>query len=124
MKPRNRMSPRGTSIKIVNLEEGMPLVREALLRLDRELAIATQHHNHFVKFVHGYGSSGVGGDIRIAVQKSLRESVAAGRIRACIFGEDWSISDERTWRLLTSHPDLKQDRDLGRRNLGITIVAL
>ncbi len=102
----------------------MPLVRQALLRLDRELAIATQQHNQFVKFVHGYGSSGAGGDIRVAVQKSLRESLAAGTIRACIYGEDWSISDEQTWRLLTSHPDLKQDRDLGRRNLGITIVAL
>jgi hypothetical protein len=27
-------------MKTVNLEEGMPLVRQALLRLDRELAIA------------------------------------------------------------------------------------
>jgi hypothetical protein len=111
-------------MKTVNLEEGMPLVRQALLRLDRELAIATQQRNQFVKFVHGYGSSGVGGDIRVAVQKSLSESVVAGTIRACIFGEDWSISDDQTWRLLTSHPHLKQDRDLGRRNFGITIVVL
>jgi hypothetical protein len=48
----------------------------------------------------------------------------AGQIRDCIFGEDWSKSDETTWRLLQAHPELKDDSDLGRRNPGITIVLL
>ncbi len=111
-------------MKTVNLEEGMPLVRQALLHLDRELAIAVQEGYRFVKFIHGYGSTGHGGDIRIAVQKQLRESVATGTLRACIFGENWMISDEQAWRLIKAHPGLKQDRDLGRKNAGITIVVL
>jgi len=65
-----------------------------------------------------------GGDIRIAVQKRLLEMAENGRIRGCIFGENWSKSDEMVWKLLQSQPQLKQDSDLGRRNRGITIVLL
>jgi len=74
--------------------------------------------------IHGYGSSGVGGDIRIAVQRRLQELAEQGQIRGCIFGEGWSKSNEEAWRLLQTHAELKSDADLGRRNLGITIVSL
>jgi len=102
----------------------MPPVREALQRLDRELAIARQEKNAMLKIVHGYGSSGAGGEIRIEVQKRLRELAQSGQIRGCIFGENWSKSDEETWRLLQAQPELKGDPDLGRRNPGITVVLL
>jgi hypothetical protein len=102
----------------------MPPVHEALQRLDRELAIARQEKLMLLKLVHGYGSTGAGGDIRIAVQKRLLEMARGGQIRGCIFGEDWSKSDEQTWKLLQSNADLKSDSDLGRRNRGITIVLL
>jgi hypothetical protein len=102
----------------------MPLVHEALQRLDRELHIARQEKAPLLKLIHGYGSTGAGGDIRIAVQKRLLEMVQTGHIRACIFGESWTKSDEVSWKLLQSHPELKSDSDLGRRNLGITIVLL
>ena len=102
----------------------MPQVREALQRLDRELAVAHQEKTKLLKVVHGYGSTGAGGDIRIAVQKRLLQMTQDGQIRACIFGEDWSKSDDTAWKLLKSHPELKSDSDLGRRNRGITIVVL
>jgi hypothetical protein len=102
----------------------MPQVHEALQRLDRELAIARQEKTKLLKLVHGYGSTGAGGDIRIAVQKRLMELAQNGQIRDCIFGENWSKSDEAAWKLLQSHPELKNDSDLGRGNRGITIVLL
>jgi hypothetical protein len=102
----------------------MPLVREALQRLDRELALAHQEKAKLLKLVHGYGSSGAGGEIRIAVQKRLLELAQNGQIRGCIFGENWSRSDDMTWKLLQSRPELKSDSDLDRRNRGITIVLL
>jgi hypothetical protein len=101
----------------------MPQVHEALQRLERELAIARQEKAKLVKLVHGYGSTGAGGDIRIAVQKRLLEMVQNSQIRGCIFGEDWSKSEDTAWKLLQSHPELKSDSDLGRRNRGITIVV-
>lgn len=102
----------------------MPSVREALQRLERELALARTERHSVMKVIHGYGSTGAGGDIRIAVQKRLHEWSEAGQIRGCVFGEDWSKSDEVSWKLLQAQPELKSDRDLGRCNRGITIVLL
>jgi hypothetical protein len=102
----------------------MPTVPEALQRLDREIARARLQKNSLLKIIHGYGSTGAGGDIRIAVQKRLRELVEGGQIRGCIVGENWSKTEDATWRLLQTQSDLKSDPDLGRRNLGITVAWL
>ena len=102
----------------------MPSVYEALQRLEREIGLARQQKHSLLKVIHGYGSTGAGGDIRIAVQRRLHELVEAGQIRGCIFGENWSKTDEATWRLLQAQSDLKSDPDLGRRNQGITVVWL
>lgn len=111
-------------MKTINLKSDMPQVHEALQRLDNELARARHDKARLLKLIHGYGSTGAGGDIRLAVQKHLLEMVESGEIRGCIFGENWSKSDETAWKLLQSHPEIKSDSDLGRRNLGISIVLL
>jgi len=111
-------------MKTVNLKEGMPPVQQAISQMAGELERARNDGYGLVKLIHGYGSSGAGGEIRLAVQRELREMSEHGRIRGCIFGEDWAKSDEQTWTLLGAHPDLKQDRDLGKRNRGITVVVL
>jgi hypothetical protein len=111
------------TIKTVNLKAGMPTVLEALQHLDRELGQTRQSGGAVIKLIHGYGSSGAGGEIRIAVQRRLTEMAGRGEIRGCIFGEDWAKSDGRAWALISSRPELKRDPDLGRRNLGITIVV-
>jgi sugar phosphate isomerase/epimerase len=111
-------------IKTVNLKADRPTVQAALDRLDRELLLARERGCGLLKVIHGYGSTGAGGDIRIAVQKRLRELVSAGEIGGCIFGENWSKADDETWRILQTRTELKEDPDLGRRNLGITIVIL
>ena len=112
------------AIKIVNLKEGMPLVRDAISRMQSELNRAKNEGVKLVKFVHGYGSTGVGGEIRIAVQNGLVKRMQQGELKAVIFGEDWRISNETAWELLKQNPQLKQDSDLGRENKGITIVVL
>ena len=100
----------------------MPLVHEALQRLESELARARQQRSAVLKLIHGYGSTGTGGDIRIAVQKRLYEMAQNGEIRACIYGENWSKSNEEAWKLMQAQSDLKNDSDVGRGNRGITIV--
>ncbi len=102
----------------------MPSVNEALQRLERGLASCRRENVLVLKLVHGYGSSGAGGEIRIAVQKQLRAMEASGEIRRCIFGEDWRTADEASWALVRERPELKHDPDLGRSNQGITVVVL
>jgi hypothetical protein len=95
-----------------------------LQRLEREIAIARQQSHSLLKIVHGYGSTGTGGDIRVAVQKRLFEMAESGQIRGCVFGESWATSDEVVWRLVRENPELKADGDMGKRNAGITVVLL
>jgi len=111
-------------IKTVILKEGMPSIEQARARLRSEIAAAQQSGVRFLKLVHGWGSSGVGGDLRIALQATLRQMVAAREICECIYGENWRTSNERTWELLKRLPELKADSDLGKGNKGITIVIL
>ena len=111
-------------LKIVNLELNRPTVPTALSLLEDALRIARNEKFVAVKLIHGYGSSGVGGDIRIAVQKTLAQKSSGQEIRAFIPGEDWRIANEPSWDLLKLCPELKQDSDLGRGNRGITVVVL
>lgn len=111
-------------MKTVNIKSDHPTVHEALNRLEQEIARARREGAAMLKIVHGYGSKGVGGDIRAAVQRRLQELAHAGSVRECVFGENWSKSDESTWRLLQTHSELKLDEDLGRQNPGISIIVL
>lgn len=110
-------------MKVVNLEEGMPSVEQARLRMEHELYLARKAGYRAVKLIHGYGSSGVGGALRTELQRQLRLAVRNGATGALIAGEDWRISDETTWALLKRFPEWKQDSDLGRDNRGISIVV-
>lgn len=111
-------------MKVVNLELNRPTVPTALSLLDDALHIARQQGFAALKLIHGYGSSGVGGDIRIAAQKALGQKATDRLIHAFIAGEDWRISNEASWELLKRFPELKHDSDLGRANRGISVVVL
>jgi len=95
----------------------MPTVAEALQLLERELVRSRQAGGKVVKLIHGYGSTGAGGEIRIAVQKRLTEMAIRGEIRACIFGEDWAKSDQQSWALINAHSELKQTLTWGAGTL-------
>jgi hypothetical protein len=118
------MSRKLAPIKIVNLEDGMPKLEEARLRMQHELQVARQQKYAAVKVIHGYGSSGIGGSLRIGLQKELQQLVFAGSVKSFVAGEDWRVSNETTWSLLKRFPEWKQDSDLGRSNKGISIVLL
>jgi hypothetical protein len=118
------MSRKPAPIKIIDLEEGMPKVEQARLRMQHELQTARKQGYVAVKLIHGYGSSGVGGALRIELQKDLERQARSAGIQCFIAGENWRISDETTWELLKRYPEWKQDSDLGKGNKGISIVHL
>lgn len=111
-------------LKTINLEEGRPSVASAGSRLLDQLRMARERGFAAAKVIHGYGSHGVGGELRVAIQGMLARMVQSGDIAAFIAGEDWRVSDETTWGLIQKHRELKQDRDLGKGNKGISIVVL
>jgi hypothetical protein len=111
-------------MRIVNLEDGMPTVEQARLRMQHELHAARKDGYKAVKLIHGYGSSGTGGALRTELQKDLKQAAEGGAIQAFIPGEEWRISDPGAWKLLKQFPEWKKDSDLGRGNQGISIVVL
>lgn len=111
-------------IKTVNLEKGMPTVEEARKRLINEIETARKQGVTALKVIHGYGSSGTGGKLRTAIQKSLVERRNKKQIRACVFGEKWSIFNPEAIKVLDECEELSRDSDLGNCNEGITIVLL
>ena len=112
------------SMVTINLEQGMPTLEQAKQRLVAELGRARGTGAKAVKLIHGYGSSGVGGKLRIGVRQFLASKKRQNTIRLFIAGGDWDIFHADSRQLLEACPDLSRDRDLGQGNPGITLVLL
>lgn len=108
--------------KTVNLEEGMPYCDAAIRRLTAELHTARAQKYAALKLIHGYGSSGTGGRLRVEVRRYLGACVRKGLIKGFIPGESFEIFDKDTQSALMRHSFLSRDSDLGRHNNGITLV--
>lgn len=112
------------AMPIINLEQGMPLVDEAMRRLSHNLRMSTLRGERAVKLIHGYGSSGAGGKIKQATHKELRMMKNAGKIKAFVEGENLTPFSENCRQVLDIYPNLSKDKDFARGNPGITIVIL
>ena len=111
-------------LREVDLERGMPTVRAALQRLTLELRRSRGLGCAAVKLIHGYGSSGAGGRIRVEARRRLDRMKAGGEIWGYIPGESFSIFDSDTLAAFQRCPTLRRDRDLERHNNGVTFVLL
>jgi hypothetical protein len=114
----------GQTIALVNIEQGMPSVDVARQRLIAAIDSNRRAGISVIKIIHGYGSSGVGGKLRVAVRKSLNRRRSEGKVARIIYGEHWSIFNQETQQFLLDYPDLSRDGDLDRYNQGITIIEL
>jgi hypothetical protein len=108
----------------VNLEDGYPTVAVALKYVEHAFSRAKAYKYPAVKLIHGYGSSGNGGKIKIAVQKELARYKSAGKIREFTAGENFSPFDATTQRIIAAYPDITHDSDYFRTNPGITVVLM
>jgi len=111
-------------ITTINLKAGLPLVEEALRRLDVELAAARSKGARLIRVIHGYGSGGSGGGIKEAARKRLRQLERRGEIRGLVTGEEYSEASDKGRRLLKTYPALKNSVRPDTRNRGITFVEL
>ena len=108
----------------INLEEGMPTVENARIKLDQALRTAKARRYDTLKIIHGYGSSGKGGAIKRDVQSFLSGKKRARTIRGFVPGENFSPFHEEARKMVDLCPDLTRDSDYSRGNDGITMVLL
>jgi len=111
-------------LREVNLERGMPRADQAVRQLTFELHRSRSLGFAALKLIHGYGSSGTGGRIRIEVRSYLSRLRTKGEISGFIPGEDFSIFNPDTLTAFRRCDDLRRDRDLERHNNGVTFVLL
>ncbi len=113
-----------SDLREVNLEQGMPLVDAAIRRLTFELHQSRRMGCTVLKIIHGYGSSGTGGRIRVEARQYLGRLKNKREIRDFIPGEEFSIFSESTRAAFRLCDDLRRDRDLERHNNGVTFIVL
>ncbi len=113
---------RSIKIKTENIEKNFPTVDEALRLLNARISAAKSDGTKVIKIIHGYGSSGKGGKIRIAIRKSLNRKKKSGIIEEWIPGEDFATINEKTQQMIKKYPKLKSDLYINKRNQGISIV--
>jgi hypothetical protein len=118
-----RASVVGPVVITVNLEEGHPLVTEALYRMDGKLYAARKQGAKIVRLIHGWGSSGTGGAIRTAVRKKLAIDHRNNVIQRYVSGEDY-LHSEVGRQMRSKFPQLKKIVRTDRPNPGITLVEL
>ena len=123
--PQKRKKPTaGKAIPRLDLEDGMPLVEEAVSRMNMGLQELRVSQEKLVKLIHGYGSTGTGGKIRTGVRSELAAMKRKKLIRDFIPGEDFGPLDAASRKLAESSTTIPRDPDWGRMNPGITIVVL
>lgn len=106
----------------INLEERMPTCDEAMDRLKMAVKLAKQSKYKCAVIIHGYGSSGRGGAIRIKARQWLNAQVRNGNVKSVINGEDFNILNEKARELRRKFSQLEQL--LRVTNHGITVVEL
>ena len=111
-------------LREVDLERGRPTVRAALQRLTLELRRSRGLGCAAVKLIHGYGSSGKGGRIRVETRRYLERLRLRQEVRDVIPGEAFSIFHAGTRAAFLQCGELRRDRDLERHNNGVTFIVL
>lgn len=109
-------------VPIFNLEEGYPTAEEAIKKMTNHLTSSRQQGCKAILLVHGYGSTGQGGAIRVAVRSKLKEKSLCGLVRAVCPGEEWYIKKKQMLDICPRLKDCEKDIVLGGR--GVTVVLL
>ncbi len=110
--------------RTVNLERGRPTVEMALRRLDLEMNQAQTGKVRVLTLIHGYGSSGKGGSIRVECRKILDYMVQQKKLNYSIHGEDFNRRSGAGKALLRRFPELEQTCGSDFTNPGVTIAVL
>ncbi len=122
--PRRKKQVSGSGIPRLNLEDGMPLVEDAISRMNIGIQEIRVGRVKAVKLIHGYGSTGRGGKIRVGVRNELAAMKRKRLIRDFIPGEEFGPVDAASRKLAEQDKAVTRDPDYGRMNHGITIVVL
>jgi len=114
----------GGYLSEVNIKSDLPSANDAVRRITYAIRNGKTLGAAVIKLIHGYGSTGKGGKIRVAARSYLSAQKRQGLIKDYIPGEEFSIFNAPTRDAFLKCDALRRDSDLERHNNGITIVIL
>ena len=109
--------------KIINLKEDQPTVELALALLEIEIEMARREGIVALKVIHGYGSHGVGGEIKRALNRWLIMAKRRHFISEYVKGEQWTAS-EVAEKIKKHCPEVLGDSELYFANAGVTVILI
>ena len=114
-----------TETLIFDLELGAPLVEEAIAKFEKYLEVASNAGFKTMLVIHGYGSSGKGGEIRKTLRDNLEHNFYTDRVVDYYLGEDLKEGNESYIQLLKRRHSLqKQKTQFKNSNAGVTLLLL
>lgn len=111
-------------MEVANIEKFMPTVYQAEILVKNNLETYRRKGVKAFKIIHGYGSTGKGGALRTGLRDYLTQLKRAKIIADFIPGENWSVFNETTRKVLDLDNSFRKDSDLGKMNAGITIIVI
>ncbi len=102
----------------------MPTCEESYRRLSYAINKARADNVKVLKIIHGYGSTGKGGELRYCLRERFQAMTWQRRILDFLPGEDLSRSNSKGIKFLKKYPKLVNDSDFNRGNKGITFIVL
>ena len=116
----------GVKMKIItlNIKDGFPPSDVAVANLEIEIDALSGTETKVIKVVHGYGSHGVGGEIKKLAYSRLLQLKKQNKIFDFIPGEKFGETEKHSDFIINNFPELIIDTDLKNYNSGITLVFL
>ena len=106
----------------INIKENMPTVAEAMEYLRECLSRLKKDKYGCVLIIHGYGSTGKGGAICKSARQWLKAQERNGKVKAVIFGEEFTIFNFKALELKRKYTELEPLTHMC--NNGVTVVEL
>jgi dsDNA-specific endonuclease/ATPase MutS2 len=114
-----------TETLIFDLELGAPLVEEAIAKFEKYLEVASNAGFKTMLVIHGYGSSGKGGEIRKTLRDNLEHNFYSDRVIDYYLGENLKEGNAAYSELIKRRPSLqKQKTQFKNGNAGVTLLLL
>lgn len=112
------------SLLKLDVESEKLTVNEALAKVEIEIERAKLAKQNLIKIIHGYGSSGTGGEIKRAVFILLNTLKKQKKITDFLPCEKFGFTHKNYKNLIKSYPYLLVDGNIKNLNPGATIVVI
>ncbi|MBQ8749761.1 MAG: hypothetical protein IJZ29_04775 [Clostridia bacterium] len=112
-------------IKEYNVKDDFPPVDVAVANVESEIEVNKKFGDNIIKIIHGYGSHGVGGAIRLALRERLKELKQKHIIVDYIIGERFTTTLVNNLKINSNlKAELLLDYNINSFNSGITIIII